>query len=143
MKARKVQKKNGGKTAASEKKEAKAVRDQRGKFAHGNHLGKRFGDGQPTDLGGRPAVTVRSVARQMGMEQVRLNGKEVVTKLHDIVSMVLEKAQQGDLRAAKQFVEWHGFDEADETLERMKGNPAIGAAVTVDYRQFAEGMDGR
>lgn len=126
-----------------QKKTPAGQRNEKGRFQPGNKLGKRFGDGQPVDHGGRPPMTVRGMAREIGGERVKLNDGKAVPILHQIVQNVANAALGEDksaIHAAEVFAKWHGVDEVDEQLDRLKTGQIIGADVTVDPRQFPEGV---
>lgn len=80
-----------------------AVRDARGKFAPGNHAGKRFGEGQPTDRGGRPPETFRSIALRLA-EQIP-EGYGITAREMAVKAQYTKAITHGDTRAFVALVE--------------------------------------
>lgn|GEM_PF-3893195 len=78
----------------------------------GNKIGvkTRFGNGQPVDRGGRPANSVKGMAREIAGEEVKLNDGSKAPVLRLVVNSVAKKAMGGDVRAAEVFAKWHDGD---------------------------------
>ena len=119
------------KAAPSENEGKTRVRGEKGRFVAGQAppCGRKFGQGQPVDHGGRPKTSVREMAHEIAGEYVKLNDGSKVQVWRLVTKSVAKKAMGGDVRAAEVFAKWLGEDNASGDM--VPGD--IGVDF-VDYR---------
>jgi hypothetical protein len=117
-KATKKRKANGGKTAAkpATKKAASDVRQAGGRFGAGNHMGKRFGEGQPTDLGGRPPGPSLNESLRKAWER-KVQGRLAVDVFAEkVITMALD-GEGADALKAGQFAADRAFGVPQQSVK--------------------------
>lgn len=98
MKAKKKHKKQSTGKRPHKSPHKSAGRDAKGHFVHGNKVGKRFGEGQPTDRGGRPEGPTLSEALRRAWMKLDKGGRSQVELFAE---NVVDQAVQGDLKAGQ------------------------------------------